>query len=340
MTAAKTRKQNPAGLLVARLCITAPMPESIVVASGLRKNYGEFVAVDGIDFDIPRGVCFGFLGPNGAGKTTTMRMIYRASPVGGGSLKILGHEVAGGRNDRVVKQKLGVVPQEDNLDQELTVLENLRVFARFYGLSRKQSADRADELIEFVNLKDKRHARVEELSGGMKRRVLIARGLVGEPEIVVLDEPTTGLDPQARLNLWDRMRDLKRKDTTLILTTHYMDEAEQLCDYLVIMDRGKIVTRGAPKDLIREHVSSHVIEIAIEGTGAGSASDRLQAQVDELTQLAKRVEHHHDRLLLYVENGEEAVTRAAHLLPDAETLLRRSTLEDVFLKITGRGLEE
>ncbi len=305
--------------------------DNAVIATGLGKRYGDFVAVDGIDFTIPRGVCFGFLGPNGAGKTTTMRMIYRASPVGSGSLLILGHEAAGGRNDRVIKQKLGVVSQEDNLDEELTLRENLTVFARFYGLTRQQAASRADEMLEFAQLTEKAGARIRELSGGMRRRALIARGLLGNPELVVLDEPTTGLDPQARLNLWDRLRDLKRRNATLILTTHYMDEAEQLCDTLVIMDKGRIVAQGRPRDLIKQHVSSHVVEV---GLPAGAAPP------EQLTSLAKRFEQHHDRLLLYVDNGDEVLGRAMQLLPDAETLIRRSTLEDVFLKIAGRGLQE
>jgi lipooligosaccharide transport system ATP-binding protein len=328
--------------------------EAVVIGKDLRKNYGDFVAVDGIDFEIPKGACFGFLGPNGAGKTTTMRMIYRASPIGSGSLRILGHEVDNGRNDRQIKQQMGVVPQEDNLDQELSVRENLEVFARFYGLGRREAKTRAVELLEFVRLTDKADAKVLELSGGMKRRVLIARGLVGNPRLVVLDEPTTGLDPQARLNLWDRMRDLKRKEATLILTTHYMDEAEQLCDTLVIMDKGKIVAQGRPRDLIKQHVSSHVVEIGLEttahrgsrserceaGDGAASSDTQMPPAAGEIAALAKRFEQHHDRLLLYVDDGEAVVTRAAQLLPDAETLLRRSTLEDVFLRITGRGLEE
>jgi lipooligosaccharide transport system ATP-binding protein len=322
--------------------------EAVVKASALRKNYGAFVAVDGIDFEIAKGMCFGFLGPNGAGKTTTMRMIYRASPVGGGSLVILGHEAAGGKNDRAIKQRIGVVPQEDNLDEELKLRENLEVFARFYGLSRKEAKSRAAEMIDFVNLGEKQEARIRELSGGMRRRALIARGLLGNPDLLVLDEPTTGLDPQARLNLWDRMRDLKRKEATLVLTTHYMDEAEQLCDSLVIMDKGKIVAQGRPRDLIKQHVSTHVVEIEI-ATSARHASaghpssgepTSIAAAITELTALATRHEQHHDRFLLYVNNGEEVVGRAAHLLPDAETLLRRSTLEDVFLKITGRGLGE
>ncbi|MBK9973773.1 MAG: ATP-binding cassette domain-containing protein [Planctomycetes bacterium] len=327
------------------------MADPAVKAVNLRKNYGDFVAVDGIDFEIQRGECFGFLGPNGAGKTTTMRMIYRASPVGSGSLLILGHEAAQGHRDRAIKGRIGVVPQEDNLDTELTLRENLQVFARFYGLSKAQAATRTDELLEFVQLREKADAKAFQLSGGMKRRALIARGLLGDPELLVLDEPTTGLDPQARINLWERLRDLKRKQATLILTTHYMDEAEQLCDRLVIMDKGKIVAQGAPKALIREHVSSHVVEVAVSAQSGrlqsngrvetpGVSSDGVVASVSELTSMAKRHEQHHDRLLLYVDNGEEVVTRAAQLLPDAETLLRRSTLEDVFLKITGRGLIE
>jgi lipooligosaccharide transport system ATP-binding protein len=322
--------------------------EAVVKASALRKNYGDFVAVDGIDFEIAKGMCFGFLGPNGAGKTTTMRMIYRASPVGGGSLVILGHEAAGGKHDRAIKQRIGVVPQEDNLDEELKLRENLEVFARFYGLSRKEAKSRAGEMIDFVNLGEKQEARIRELSGGMRRRALIARGLLGNPDLLVLDEPTTGLDPQARLNLWDRMRDLKRKSATLVLTTHYMDEAEQLCDSLVIMDKGKIVAQGRPRDLIKQHVSTHVVEIDIAARitahrvsdGAATQDAQTTSAITELQALAKRHEQHHDRFLLYVDNGEEVVGRAAHLLPDAETLLRRSTLEDVFLKITGRGLGE
>jgi lipooligosaccharide transport system ATP-binding protein len=302
-----------------------------VTARALRKNYGAFTAVDGVDFDIPRGVCYGFLGPNGAGKTTTMRMIYRASPVGGGSLRVLGFE-ADGRHDRDIKARLGVVPQEDNLDQELTAREQLHVFARFYGMGRRQARGRAAHLLEFVRLTDKADAKVQELSGGMKRRLLIARGLVGEPELVVLDEPTTGLDPQARLSLWDRLRELKRRRATLILTTHYMDEAEQLCDRLVIMDRGRIVAEGAPRELIRQHVPPHVVEVTLPEEGAAPAK--------ELLGMARSHEQHGDRLLLYVQDGEAVVSRAAQLLPDAQTLLRRSTLEDVFLKITGRGLEE
>jgi lipooligosaccharide transport system ATP-binding protein len=321
--------------------------DSAVKATGLRKTYGDFVAVDGVDFEVPRGVCFGFLGPNGAGKTTIMRMIYRASPLTAGSMVILGHEAAGGKNDRAIKARIGVVPQEDNLDEELKLRENLEVFARFYGMTRSKAKQRAREMIEFAQLGDKSESRIRELSGGMRRRALIARGLLGDPELIVLDEPTTGLDPQARLNLWDRLRELKRRNATLILTTHYMDEAEQLCDRLVIMDHGRIVAHGAPRELIREHVSSHVVEVALPTTsgrpamaGPSRGAATTNGAIAELKQMAKRHDIHNDRLLMYVDDGEAVVTRAAQLLPDSETLLRRSTLEDVFLKITGRGLEE
>lgn len=229
------------------------MSETAVEASALTKSYDGLVAVAGVDFAIRRGECFGFLGPNGAGKTTTMRMIYRASPLGGGSLRVLGYEVGGGENDRLIKREIGVVPQEDNLDQELTVRENLAVFCRFYGIRGAAARARIDDLLRFAGLEAKADARVQHLSGGMKRRALIARGLLGEPRLVVLDEPTTGLDPKARQELWERLFALKRGRATLVLTTHYMEEAERLCDRLVIMDHGKIVAEGAPAELVARH---------------------------------------------------------------------------------------
>jgi lipooligosaccharide transport system ATP-binding protein len=308
------------------------MPEPAIIAKSLRKSYGGFVAVDGIDFEITRGECFGFLGPNGAGKTTTMRMIYRAVPITGGTLSIFGHE-AGSANDREIKRIVGVVPQENNLDEELSVTENLDVFCRFYRLSRKEAKERAASLLDFVNLTEKAQSKVQELSGGMKRRVLIARGLLGNPQLLVLDEPTTGLDPQARHNLWDRLFALKRKDATLVLTTHYMDEAEQLCDRLVIMDKGKIVTQGKPRDLIEREVTRHVVEL---WHGENKAPE-LPA---EMVALVKRTEALSDRLMLYVDDGEAAISAAARNWPSLESRLRRSTLEDVFLKITGRKLDE
>ncbi|MCC6575103.1 MAG: ABC transporter ATP-binding protein [Planctomycetes bacterium] len=308
------------------------MPDLAVIAKGLRKKFGDFVAVDGIDFEIARGECFGFLGPNGAGKTTTMRMIYRASPVSGGELTVLGEDAASGKKDHAIKRVVGVVPQENNLDTELSVRENLEIICRFYDLNRAQSRKRADELLDFVNLGERANDKVDTLSGGMKRRVLVARGLCGDPQLLVLDEPTTGLDPQARHNLWDRLHALKRKSATLILTTHYMDEAEQLCDRLVIMDKGKIVAAGKPRELIAKEVTPHVVEVW--------HNEPLPESSKELFALAKRVEQLSDRAMLYVDNAEEAVAAAARLLPNHETRVRRATLEDVFLKITGRKLAE
>jgi lipooligosaccharide transport system ATP-binding protein len=306
--------------------------DAAITAKSLRKAYGEFTAVDGIDFEIARGECFGFLGPNGAGKTTTMRMIYRAVPITGGSLSVFGRE-AGSTNDREIKRIVGVVPQENNLDEELSVTENLDVFCRFYRLSRKEAKERAASLLDFVNLTEKAKSKVQELSGGMKRRVLIARGLLGNPQLLVLDEPTTGLDPQARHNLWDRLFALKRKDATLVLTTHYMDEAEQLCDRLVIMDKGKIVAQGKPRELIDREVTRFVVEL-------WHGENKAPELPSDMAALVKRTEALSDRLMLYVDDGEAAISAAARHWPALETRLRRSTLEDVFLKITGRKLAE
>ncbi len=326
------------------------MGEPAVEARGLTKRFGALAAVDGIDFTVERGECFGFLGPNGAGKTTTMRMIYRATPVGGGSLRVLGHEVGRGENDRAIKRVIGVVPQEDNLDQELTVRENLSVFARFYGLRGDVARRRIDDLLELAALVEKADSRVQMLSGGMKRRALIARGLLGDPALLVLDEPTTGLDPQARHDLWDRLRVLKRRHrATLLLTTHYMEEAERLCDRLVIMDRGRIVAEGAPRALIERHAPGHVVEIALEdgdgaeggaAEGGGAAAGPRAAAVQDLRDAAERAEVLSDRLLLYTGDAEGLIARAAHLLPERQALVRKATLEDVFLKITGRRLIE
>jgi lipooligosaccharide transport system ATP-binding protein len=304
-----------------------------ILARNLQKAYGDFVAVNGIDFEVRRGECFGFLGPNGAGKTTTMRMIYRSSPVGGGDLEILGMEVGNGKNDRRIKERVGVVPQEDNLDQELSVRENLEVFARFYRLRGAAAASRIRELIDFLHLGEKEGNKVLHLSGGERRRTQIARGLLGNPEIIVLDEPTTGLDPQGRHDLWERLNALKRKQATLLLTTHYMEEAEQLCDRLVVIDHGKIVAQGTPSGLIAEHVPSHVIEIRLDGDGT------IPEEAKALRGKATRSEALSNRLLLYTDHGEDLIARAAQTMPDRRSLLRRSTLEDVFLRITGRALE-
>ena len=304
--------------------------ESYVTARGLTKTFGSFTAVDGIDFDVARGEAFGFLGPNGAGKSSTMRMIGCVSPVTAGELRVLGMDPA--RDGAAIKARLGVVPQEDTLDVELTVRENLVLYARYFDIPRAAARRRADELLEFVQLSERADDKVEPLSGGMKRRLTIARSLVNEPDVLLLDEPTTGLDPQARHVVWDRLYRLKQRGVTLVLTTHYMDEAEQLCDRLVIMDRGRIVAAGSPWQLIAAHSTREVLEVRL---GDGPAPD-IAALLDGAVQ---RVEPLPDRVLVYTDDGEHA----AEVLHDkgvrpVATLVRRSTLEDVFLRLTGRTL--
>ena len=313
----------------------APPPahgESLVHARGLVKRYGDFEAVRGIDIDVRRGEAFGFLGPNGAGKTSTMRMIAAVSIVSEGTLQVLGMDPA--TQGPAIRARLGVCPQEDTLDTELTVRENLVVYGRFFGLSRAECARRADELLDFVQLTDKAGARVVELSGGLKRRLTVARSLINEPELLMLDEPTTGLDPQARHLLWDRLFRLKQQGTTLLLTTHYMDEAEQLCDRLVVIDGGVIVAEGSPAQLIREHSTREVCELRFD------VDDHAQI-ADQVSDLGERVEVLPDRVLVYTNDGE-AVAQAIHErgLPTRGTLVRRSGLEDVFLRLTGRSLAE
>jgi lipooligosaccharide transport system ATP-binding protein len=301
-----------------------------VTARGLTKRFGEFTAVAGIDFDVARGEAFGFLGPNGAGKSSTMRMIACVSPVTAGELRVLGLDPAA--DGAHIRGRLGVVPQEDSLDQELTVRENLVVYARYFDIPRRVAREKADRLLEFVQLSDRADDKVEPLSGGMKRRLTIARSLVNDPDVLLLDEPTTGLDPQARHVVWDRLYRLKQTGVTLVLTTHYMDEAEQLCDRLVIMDRGAIVAAGSPRELIAQHSTREVLEVRLPD-GQAAAYD------GQLAGLADRVEVLADRVLIYTDNGE----RASDALHDAglrpvSTLVRRSSLEDVFLRLTGRSL--
>ena len=306
------------------------MPSPLVVARGLVKRFAGFTAVDGIDFDVRAGEAFGFLGPNGAGKTSTMRMIGCASPVTGGSLRVFGRDPA--VEASAIKARLGVVPQLDNLDAELTVRENLLMYARYFDVPSGVAARRTDELLAFVQLADRAESEVESLSGGMKRRLTIARGLVNEPELVLLDEPTTGLDPQARHLIWDRLYRLKQRGATLLLTTHYMDEAEQLCDRLVIMDKARIVAEGSPRSLIAQHATREVLELR----PAATAHDGLAAR---LAGLAARIDHLQDRVLLYTDDGERAleeVRRRGIVLESA--LVRRASLEDVFLHLTGRSL--
>jgi lipooligosaccharide transport system ATP-binding protein len=307
----------------------------LVHARGLVKQFGELVAVDGVDFDVQRGEAFGFLGPNGAGKTSTMRMIGCVSPPSGGTLRILGLDPIAEGPD--IRARLGVVPQQDTLDMELTVRENIIIYGRYFGLPRSDLGRRADELIDFVQLNERANDRVEPLSGGMKRRLTIARSLVNDPEVMLLDEPTTGLDPQARHTVWDRLFRLKQRGVTLILTTHYMDEAEQLCDRLVVMDKGKIAAEGSPLELIRRYSTREVVELRFLGENRpAEVASELAARLDGFV---GRLEALPDRLLLYTDDGDAAASHVHELgLEPDSVLVRRSTLEDVFLHLTGRTL--
>ena len=304
------------------------MPDApLIEARDLTKRYGEFVAVDGIDFTVERGETFGFLGPNGAGKSSTMRMIGAVSPASGGTLHVLGRDPE--RDGPEIRSRLGVVPQDDNLDLELDVGENLHVYGRFFGLPRDEIRRRTDELLEFVHLADRRDSRVDSLSGGMKRRLTIARALINEPELMLLDEPTTGLDPQARHALWDRLYRLKQRGVTLVLTTHYMDEAEQLCDRLVVMDRAKIVAEGSPRELIERYVEREVVELRLGDRNGGPSLDGLADHIEVLQ----------DRVVIGTDDGDAVVDQVhARGLEPETVLVRRSTLEDVFLRLTGRSL--
>ncbi|HEX6578815.1 MAG TPA: ABC transporter ATP-binding protein [Jiangellaceae bacterium] len=302
----------------------------LIRARGLTKRFGGITAVDGVDFDVGHGEAFGFLGPNGAGKSSTMRMIGCVSPPSGGRLDVLGLDPRA--DGPAIRARLGVVPQRDTLDEELTVRENLLVYGRYFGLPRSVVHERAAELLDFAQLTDRADSLVEPLSGGMKRRLTIARALVNQPDILLLDEPTTGLDPQARHALWDRLFRLKRQGVTLVLTTHYMDEAEQLCDRLVVMDAGRIVAHGSPRELIEEHSTREVLELRF-------AADDHAPFAEKVADLAARVEVLPDRLLLYTDDGDDA-SGAVHArgLRPISILVRRSTLEDVFLHLTGRTL--
>jgi lipooligosaccharide transport system ATP-binding protein len=302
----------------------------MVEARDLRKSFGDFEAVRGIDLAVRKGEAFGFLGPNGAGKSSTMRMIAAVSPVTSGELRILGRDPA--REGPAIRGRLGVCPQEDTLDTELNVFDNLFIYGRYFGIPAADVRERAQELLEFVQLTEKATSKVEDLSGGMKRRLTIARSLINDPDLLLLDEPTTGLDPQARHLLWDRLFRLKARGVTLVLTTHYMDEAEQLCDRLVVMDDGLIVAEGSPSELIRRHSTREVAELRF-----GVVEHDVYA--DRVADLAERVEVLPDRLLLYSHDGEETVAKVHERgLAPAATLVRRSSLEDVFLRLTGRTL--
>ncbi len=302
----------------------------VIEASGLRKSYGDFEAVKGIDFTVAPGESFGLLGPNGAGKSTTMRMIGGVSHRSGGTLSILGMDPD--QEGPRVRAHLGVVPQEDNLDTDLTVQENLIIYGRYFGLPRSYLKQKAELLLEFAQLTEKAKAKVNTLSGGMKRRLTIARSLISDPRVLLLDEPTTGLDPQARHTLWERLFRLKEQGITLVLTTHHMDEAEQLCDRLVVVDEGQIVAEGTPAALVREHVGREVLEVRFGMGGNATVAD-------ELAGIGNRLEVLADRILVYADDGEAALEQvAARGLHPNSSLVRRGSLEDVFLRLTGRSL--
>jgi len=304
----------------------------MIQAVGLRKSFGDFEAVKGIDVEVRKGEAFGFLGPNGAGKSSTMRMIAAVSPASAGELRILGLDPA--TDGPAIRGRLGVCPQEDTLDNELNVFDNLYIYGRYFGIDKATVRQRAEELLDFVQLTEKRKSRVEDLSGGMKRRLTIARSLINDPEVLLLDEPTTGLDPQARHVLWDQLFRLKQAGVTLVITTHYMDEAEQLCDRLVVMDKGLIVAEGSPRQLIEQYSTREVAELRF---GVGEH----EALGEKLADLGNRVEVLPDRLLVYSDDGERVIaqTHERGLQPVA-VLVRRSTLEDVFLRLTGRTLAD
>jgi lipooligosaccharide transport system ATP-binding protein len=305
------------------------MAVPLVIAESLTKRFDDLTAVDSVDFEIHPGESFGFLGPNGAGKTSTMRMIATVSPVTSGTLSVFGLDPAA--DGRQIRGRLGVVPQEDNLDLELTVAENLYIYGRYHDMARPKIKDKIEELLDFAELTARRDSQVEALSGGMKRRLTIARALINEPDLVILDEPTTGLDPQARHLLWDRLYRLKQQGATLIISTHYMDEAEQLCDRLVVMDKAKIVAEGSPRALIEEYAPREVVELRIH--------DGMQAAIERLVELAPRIEPLADRVLVYTDDADRTLKEVHDqgIVTDS-ALVRRSTLEDVFLRLTGRAL--
>src|SRR5579859_269391 len=306
--------------------------DSVVEARSLTKTYGSFLAVKGIDFAVRRQECFGFLGPNGAGKTSTMKMIYCRTPVTDGALHVLGLDVR--RQQRRIKQQIGVVTQENDLDPDISVQQNLAVYGSFFGLPWRVAREKADELLDFVQLQDKAHQQVRELSGGMKRRLTIARALVNDPQILILDEPTTALDPEARLLVWQKLAELQSRGVTLIITTHYMEEAARLCDRLVIMHEGRILTEGSPQQLIAHHAADYVLEMPSHS----AHTDRL------LSQLGDRIRFHEtvgDTLYAYSQDGMDVRRSLLELdIPADRARAREATLEDVFLRLTGRDLEE
>ncbi|HUR61972.1 MAG TPA: ABC transporter ATP-binding protein [Candidatus Thermoplasmatota archaeon] len=306
-----------------------------VVATDLRKSFGDLKAVDGVTLTIPTGTCFGLLGPNGAGKTTTIRMMQAQSTPTSGTLEVLGMDTT--KKARQVKARVGIVPQENNLDPDFTVHKNLTVYARFFRIPAKEATTRADKLLEFVQLADKRDSLIPTLSGGMKRRLTVARALINDPDLLILDEPTTGLDPQARHTIWDKIRSLRRQGKTILLTTHYMDEAEQLCDTLVVMDQGKILEQGTPRDLIQKHTQGEAVEFVVGWSEDGGNTARCAAG---LKALGIQYEKLPDRIVGYGDKAVAQVPTAHEKLGAKEVIRRRATLEDVFLRLTGRALRD
>ncbi len=302
--------------------------EYVIEAKALRKSFGTFVAVDGISFHVLRGECFGMLGPNGAGKTSTIRMIYGFSPVTGGTLKVFGLPISQGW--RSIKARIGVCQQENTLDPDLSVQQNLEVFARYFDVPKRQARERAEKLLEFIGLGHRKKAKVSDLSGGMMRRLVLARALINEPDLLILDEPTTGLDPQSRHQVWERLEELRSKGLSILLTTHYMDEASRMCDRLVIMDHGRILVEGRPMDLIRKHVGQDVIEVA-------TPSDALRTHIRSQSMAYEDLGH---RVIIYGKEGDKLFHKISDEYCQEGCILRMATLEDVFLKLTGRGLRE
>ncbi|HEY5999191.1 MAG TPA: ATP-binding cassette domain-containing protein [bacterium] len=300
----------------------------VIEAAGLTKRYGDLAAVDGIDLRVERGECFGILGPNGAGKTTTIRMAYGFTPLTAGELRVFGLDVR--RDLPAIKARLGVCQQGNTLDPDLTIAENLLVYSRYYGIPREAARRRADELLKFIALEARREAHVAALSGGLVRRLMLARALINDPELLILDEPTTGLDPQSRHALWDRLSELRRRGLTILLTTHYLEEAARLCTRLVIMDRGRILVEGAPRELVREHAGASVVEVTDPSPGLREFAAERGLRVDDLGH----------RLIVYAADGEELYREITKRFCDGECLLRPATLEDVFLRLTGRDLRE
>jgi len=307
-----------------------PMTETVIRARGIRKDYSGFEAVKGIDFQVTKAECFGILGPNGAGKTTTMNMIQGYSPLSGGTLTVFGLPIES--SPRRIKARIGVIPQENNLDPDLSVIENLKVYARYFDIPRKKALEKAESLLAFVSLTDKKEEKITGLSGGMKRRLIVARALINEPELIMLDEPTTGLDPQARHLIWQKLRGLKKTGQTLLLTTHNMDEAAQLCDRLVIMDHGRILDEGSPRLLVKKHVRGSVFEF-------DAGADRLNLIKDCLTGINHVSEISGDTVFVYTDHADSVLNKTA-CFPEISFLHRQASLEDVFLKLTGRELRE